>query len=71
MKRVSNRTVLYAVVSMLIVTFFLLTHRDREFLKAHFLSNAVAGFYSFADKNIFPDNVDEGGLAQSGLPASK
>lgn len=70
MKRISNRTVLYIAVSMLIVTVFLFTHRDMEVLKIRFLSNAVAGFYSFTEKSIFPNKGVENGSSQKGLPAS-
>lgn len=68
MKRVSNRTILYIAVSMLIVTIFLFSHRDKEFLKVRFLSDTVTGFYSFVEKNIFPEKVAENGSAQKELP---
>lgn len=70
MKKVSNRSVLYFAVSMIVVSVFLLTHRGGEFLKLDSINNSASGFYSLTEKNVLSDREVGNDHFNSGLKQS-
>lgn len=70
MKRVSNRTLLYVAISTFVISIFLFTHRDKEFLNLRFLSNKVSGSYPFDEKKTSPEKIAEADFDQRKLQAA-